>query len=122
GHMARPFFGDDLYINVLGFRDRRQTYLAKPERTVRIFITGGSTAWGVGASSQKNTISCLLEKILNERASRTTGYRYEVVNAAFPAWSTTQEKLLIQQRLVDMHPDAVIMLSGNNDVHWSLHG
>jgi lysophospholipase L1-like esterase len=122
GHMARPFFGDDLHINVLGFRDERQSYVTKPERTVRVFITGGSSAWGVGASSQKNTISSLLEQVLNERASGTTGYRYEVVNTAFPAWSTTQEKLLIQQRLVDMHPDVVIMFSGNNDVHWSLNG
>jgi lysophospholipase L1-like esterase len=45
-----------------------------------------------------------------------------VINTAFPAWTTTQEKLLIQQRLVDMLPDAVIMFSGNNDVHWSLSG
>lgn len=122
GHMARPFIGDDLQINVLGFRDARQTYVVKPERTVRVFITGGSTAWGVGASAQKNTISYLLEHILNERARRMTGYSYEVINAAFPAWSTTQERLLIQQRLVDMHPDVVIMLSGNNDVHWSVNG
>ncbi len=122
GHMARPFFGDDLHINILGFRDQRETYLTKPERTVRIFITGGSTAWGSGTSSQKNTISYLLEQMLNGTVSRATGYQYEVINAAFPAWSTTQEKLLIQQRLVDFHPDLIIMLSGNNDVHWALEG
>jgi lysophospholipase L1-like esterase len=122
GHMARPVFGDDLHINVLGFRDERQTYITKPERTVRIFITGGSTAWGVGASSQKSTISYILEQLLNAQVGRATGYRYEVINAAFPAWSTTQEKLLVEQRLIDMHPDVVIMFSGNNDVHWSLQG
>lgn len=120
GHIGRPFFGDDLHINVLGFRDERQTYVTKPDRTVRIFITGGSTAWGSGASSQKKTISYVLEQILNEQVSRTTGYRYEVVNTAFPAWSTTQEKLLIQQRLTDLHPDLVLMFSGNNDIHWAL--
>jgi lysophospholipase L1-like esterase len=122
GHIARPVFGDDLRINVLGFRDERQSYLTKPERTVRVFITGGSTAWGVGASSQKNTISYVLEQNLNQRVSPVTGYRYEVINTAFPAWATTQERLLIEQRLVDMHPDLVIMFSGNNDVHWSLSG
>jgi lysophospholipase L1-like esterase len=122
GDIARPFFGDDLHINMLGFRDERQSYASKPDRTVRIFITGGSTAWGSGASSQKKTISYVLEQILNERVSRTTGYRYEVVNTAFPAWTTTQEKLLIQQRLVDMHPDVVLMFSGTNDVHWTREG
>lgn len=122
GHMARPFFGEDLHINMLGFRDERDSYVSKPDRTVRIFITGGSTAWCVGASSQKQTISYLLEQMLNERTSHTTGYRYEVINAAFPAWTTTQEKLLIQQRLVDMHPDLVVMFSGTNDIHWTRAG
>ena len=122
GHIARPYFGNDLHINVFGFRDDRQTYVNKPERTVRIFITGGSAAWGVGTSSQKNTISTLLEKMLNDQVGRTTGYQYEVINTAFPAWSTTQEKILIQQRLVDMHPDVILMFSGNNDIHWALHG
>ena len=120
GHMGRPYVGDNLYINALGFRDRRQTYVNKPERTVRVFLTGGSTAWGVGASSQEKTISAVLEELLNDRVAPTSGFRYEVINAAFPAWSTTQEKLLIQQRLVDMHPDVIIMLSGNNDIHWCL--
>src|SRR5262249_4451309 len=122
GHIARPVLGDEPHINMLGFRDQRETYIAKPERTVRVFITGGSVAWGSGASSQRQTISYVLERLLNERMSVTTGHRYEVINAAVVAWSTTQEKLLIQQRLIDMHPDVVVMFSGNNDVHWQLQG
>jgi hypothetical protein len=65
--MAHPYVSDDLNINMLGFRDQRQTYAGKPARTVRIFITGGSTAWESGTSSQKQTISYLLEQILNDR-------------------------------------------------------
>ena len=122
GHVARPYSGNDLHINALGFRDERTTYLDKPERTIRIFITGGSAAYGMGASSQAQTISSVLERILNEEAGKTTGYRYEVVNTGFPAWATTQEKILVQQRLVDLHPDIVIMFSGSNDVVWSLRG
>ena len=122
GHMARPVFGNDLRINVLGFRDERDSYVNKPEGTVRIFLTGGSTAWGSGASSQQDTISYKLERLLNEHVGSTTGYKYEVINTAFPAWSTTQERILIEQRLIDMHPDAVLMFSGNNDVHWSQAG
>ena len=122
GHVARPFVSEYLHINSLGFRDRREHFENKDERTVRVFITGGSTAWGSGASFDDHTISALLEKKLNTEISPRTGYKYEVINTAFPAWSTTQEKLLIQQRLVDLHPDAVLMFSGNNDVHWALHG
>lgn len=122
GHVARPYSGNDLQINSLGFRDERSSYLDKPKRTVRIFITGGSAAYGMGASSQAHTFSSVLERVLNEETGKTTGFRYEVVNAGFPGWSTTQEKILIQQRLVDLHPDIIIMFSGSNDVYWSLHG
>lgn len=122
GQLARPVLGDDPHINVLGFRDERSTYVTKAPRTVRIFLTGGSVAWGSGAPSQQSTISYQLERLLNERLAPRTKVRYEVVNTAFPAWSTTHEKLLIQQRLVDMHPDVILMFSGNNDVHWSRDG
>ena len=122
GNIARPQLGDEPHINLLGFRDERQGYVIKAPRTVRIFLTGGSTAWGSGASSQKQTISYLLEHLINTQMSRKTGYRYEVINTAFPAWTTTQEKLLIEQRLVDMHPDVVLMFSGNNDIHWTREG
>jgi hypothetical protein len=122
GHIARPLLGEEPHINMLGFRDERDTYISKGEKTVRVFITGGSVAWGTGAPSQKETISYLLERLLHERMGGVSGYRYEVVNAAHIAWSTTQEKLLIQQRLVELHPDVVIMLSGNNDLHWQQAG
>jgi lysophospholipase L1-like esterase len=122
GHVARPYSGNDLQINALGFRDQRTNYLDKPERTIRIFITGGSAAYGMGASSQAHTFSSVLEQILNDQAGKTTGYRYEVVNTGFPAWATTHEKILVQQRLVDLQPDIVLMFSGSNDVVWSLRG
>lgn len=122
GLMAKPLLGPDLHINALGFRDDRQTYITKPRATVRIFITGGSAAWGSGASAQAKTISYVLEQILNKEMTAKTGYRYEVVNTAFPGWSTTHERLLIEQRLLQMHPDIVLMFSGNNDVHWTRNG
>jgi lysophospholipase L1-like esterase len=118
GHMARAFDSPALHVNAEGLRDVERDYSSKAAGTVRVFITGGSTAWGSG-SAQADTISSALAGILNDRVARATGLRYEVINAAFPAWSTTQEKIFIQQRLVDMHPDVIIMFSGNNDVHWA---
>jgi lysophospholipase L1-like esterase len=122
GHVARPYSSDELHINALGFRDRRTSYSSKPAGTVRIFVTGGSTTFGMGASSQVHTFPDVLEQILNENATKTHGSRYEVVNTGFPAWSTTQEKILVQQRIVDLAPDVVIMFSGSNDVYWSYRG
>jgi lysophospholipase L1-like esterase len=122
GHIARPLSGDNPHINALGFRSKREDLEHKRDRTVHVFITGGSSAWGTGASSDDQTIAALLEQKLSAEFSLRTGYQYEVINTAFPAWSTTQEKVLIQQRLVDLHPDVVLMFSGNNDVHWARLG
>jgi lysophospholipase L1-like esterase len=122
GHMARPFASENLRINAFGFRDERDDYRQKPPGTVRIFLTGGSTAWGVGASSDQKTIARQLERLLNEQKGAATGRRYEVINASFPGWSTTQEKILIEQRLIDLQPDAILMFSGTNDVFWSMSG
>ena len=118
GHMGRAYDSATLHVNAEGLRDVERDYSSKPAGTVRVFVTGGSTAWGSG-SVQADTIANALERILNARVAPATRLRYEVVNAAFPAWSTTQEKIFIQQRLVDMHPDVIIMFSGNNDVHWA---
>jgi lysophospholipase L1-like esterase len=118
GHMGRAYDSATLHVNAEGLRDVERDYNSKPAGTVRVFLTGGSTAWGSG-SVQADTIANALERILNERIAPATRLRYEVINAAFPAWSTTQEKIFIQQRLVDMHPDVIIMFSGNNDVHWA---
>jgi len=120
GHIGRAYDSAALHVNADGLRDIERDYSVKAAGTVRIFITGGSTAWGTG-SAQADTIWVALERILNDRIAPLTHLHYEVINAAFPAWSTTQEKIFIQQRLVDMHPDLILMFSGNNDVHWALH-
>jgi lysophospholipase L1-like esterase len=54
-------------INEQGFRDRDPIPLVKPQNEVRIFLLGGSTAFGYGASSNKTTISEYLEQRLQQR-------------------------------------------------------
>jgi lysophospholipase L1-like esterase len=119
GHLARPGWTANAFINRLHFRDRREEYLPKPKGTYRVFITGGSTAYGSGAPSDDATVAAQLERLLNERLERSTKLHFEVINTAYPAWSTTQERILIETRLVDLAPDLIVMFSGNNDVHWA---
>ena len=121
GHMARPFRNESTQINVVGFRDKDRNYAIKGAGVVRIFLTGGSTAWGAGAELQEDTIAAQLESRLNAEVTPVTGFAYEVVNTAYPAWSTTQERILVSNRLLDMCPDVILMFSGNNDVHWAWH-
>ena len=129
-NMPTPFVGTaptpgqhgNAYINSEQFRYEKEIELPKPENTYRIFLAGGSTAYGSGAPSQDRTIAGYLERILAAQMSPQTGLTYEVVNTANPAWASTHERILIENKLSELEPDMVISFSGNNDVHWGMRG
>lgn len=104
-------------INSLQFRYSRELEFPKPPCVCRVFFIGGSTAYGSGASSNETTIGGYLEDLLN-RQGRASGKRFEVVTAAACAWTTTHERILIENRLVELEPDLVVSLSGHNDAYW----
>jgi hypothetical protein len=109
------------FINSMQFRYAREVVVPKPKDVCRVFLTGASTAFGSGASSNETTIGGYLEAYLNE-ALRHRGVRCEVITAAAGAWSSTHERILIENRLVDLEPDIVISFSGHNDAFWSVLG
>lgn len=109
-------------INALQFRSDNDVEVPKPANRFRIFLTGGSTVYGSGAPDQERTIAVYLERRLNEALSPITGREYEVFSAANPGWATTQERILIENRLSALEPDLLIAFSGNNDVHWGFYG
>jgi len=117
GAMARPGRVANATINAFGFRDRRTEYQPKPPGLYRVFVTGGSTAFGSGAESDEATLAGALEKLLVAE-----GRKAEVVTAALPAWATTHERILIEQRLVALAPDRIVMFSGFNDILWGTFG
>lgn len=119
GCAPRPGEHGNATINSMQFRHVGEIAVPKPAGAIRIFLTGGSTAYGSGAPDQERTISAYLERLLADRiGASATSTRVEVVNAANPGWSTTQERILVENRLAELEPDLVISLSGNNDVHW----
>lgn len=109
------------FINSMQFRYAREIDNPKPGNVCRIFITGASTAFGSGASSNETTIGGYLETYLNE-ALHPRGVRCEVITAAAGAWCSTHERILIENRLVELEPDIVISFSGHNDAFWSVLG
>jgi lysophospholipase L1-like esterase len=109
------------HINSMQFRYERELAMPKPRGVYRIFLIGGSTTYGAGATSNHTTIGGYLEKQLNDGRS-ASGLRFEVVTAAAGAWTSTHERVLVENRLIELEPDLVIALSGFNDVHWSLLG
>jgi lysophospholipase L1-like esterase len=109
------------FINSMQFRYAREIEVAKPPNVVRVFFVGASTAFGCGATSNDTTIGGYLEKYLND-ALPDQGVRCEVVTAAACAWASTHERILIENRLIELEPDVVISFSGHNDVFWAAAG
>ena len=116
GFAPRPGPMASGYINSMHFRYNRELDRPKPVGVFRIFIVGASTAFGAGASSNDTTIGGFLERYLNQAAPG--GVRFEVITAATSAWTTTHERILIENRLVELEPDLIISFSGHNDAHW----
>lgn len=130
GTVMSPFVGcapepgqhHNAFINSMQFRSDKEISIPKPAGTYRIFIVGGSTAFGSGAPSQDKTIGAYLNAILEKELSPATRKTYEVFTMATPAWASTQERIIIENKLLDLQPDLVISFSGNNDVHWGMCG
>ena len=115
----RPGQSGNAFINSMQFRSCREVTMPKPAHTYRIFLTGGSTAFGSGAPSQEATVGAVLERKLNGDIAKEGNLEIEVFTLANPAWASTHERILIENRLSELSPDLVISLSGNNDAHWA---
>ena len=116
------------YANNAGFRDPRSISVKKPDDEFRIFLTGGSTAFGLGATGEaaaisnfyyiehRETISHALEKILNATAP-IPGKTIRVYNAA--VWGYSYQHLLLRYiaKLRKYKPDLVISFDGVNEIN-----
>lgn len=126
-NVLTPFVGtgpepgqhDNAFINSMQFRSAKEVTMPKPQGMYRIFLTGGSTAFGSAAPSQDRIIGQYLENFLGAEMTPSTHLRYEVFTLANPAWTSTHERIAIENRLSELAPDMVISFSGNNDVHWA---
>ncbi len=99
-------------INSLGFRGSEFSTV-KPTDTYRIFMIGGSTMFGAGATSDETTIPGYLQHILNEKDLM---FGIEVINSGIQGADSNTELNLIEQKLVRFSPDLVIIYDGWNDL------
>lgn len=76
----------------------------------RVVLVGGSTAFGTGLESDRETVASQLAQRLNA----------EVINAAVIGHASGQELTYLLTELVDWHPDLVIALDGWNDYYKRL--
>jgi hypothetical protein len=115
------------YANNAGFREPRDISLEKPQDEFRIFLTGGSTAFGLGATGAtaqavgyysveyRETISHVMEMILNATAP-IPGKRIRIYNTG--VWGHAYQHNLIRYitKLRLYQPDLVISLDGANEI------
>ena len=110
--------GKGYFTNSAGFRHDEDIPLKKPDGELRIFITGGSTAWGFGAS-QENMYSTIAENILQERFP---DIKIRVINAGVGAYLSTHERILILNKIYEYEPDILVMFTGWNDGYAAYRG
>jgi hypothetical protein len=115
------------YANNAGFRDPRFIPEEKPADEFRIFLTGGSTAYGMGAIGEpavangfysiefRETIAHIMEKILNTTAP-IPGKTIRVYNAS--VWGYSYQHLLMRYvvKLGRYKPDLIVSLDGANEI------
>lgn len=132
-------------INEQGFRDDEALPLSKPQGEIRIFVLGGSTAFGSLSSSNATTLTHRLETRLNERIAAQTQHperfrpevlpyfkdevdraltrpprlregTYRVINAAVPGYTSGNELAQLALQVLQYSPDLVIVLNGYPDL------
>jgi len=104
---------NQINYNSLGFRGPEFSEI-KPPNTYRIFMLGGSTMIGSGASSDKTTKPGILQKMFDSDNSNLK--KIEVINVGSSGANHITEYNLINQKLVTFSPDLVIIYDGWNSL------
>ena len=101
---------DSITINSLGFRGSEFSEIKQLD-TYRIFMVGGSTMFGAGATADETTIPGFTQGFLNER---DFGFDIEVINAGIQGADSDSELNLTEQKLRKFNPDLIIVYDGWN--------
>jgi hypothetical protein len=102
--------------NSLGYNDPHEfvvgrTYKKAANEKVVLF-TGGSAAWGVGATATDRTVAGRMQYYLN---SLQSDEHYTVINLAMGSWLAFQQFIGLQMWGPQFDPDWVVSMDGFND-------
>jgi lysophospholipase L1-like esterase len=106
----------NVVTNSLGFNDHHEfaytgRYEKGPNERVVLF-TGGSTGWGVGATSTDATVSGRMQFYLN---SLQNAVKYTVINMSAGSWIAYQEFIALDLWGERFQPDWIVAMDGHND-------
>jgi hypothetical protein len=100
-------------INSMGMRDREHSLTPAPG-TIRIALLGDSMIAGEQVPLDKTMARTLEAKLQNELGSAE--HPIEVLNFAVGGYTLSQEFLLLQNRVWDLHPDIVMLFLSPSSV------
>ena len=78
----------------------------------RVAVVGDSFAFGFGVAAEQTFAAVLTREL---RRSGLPGWRYEVLNFGVGGYSSRDEALVLQHRVLPLHPDVVIVAYALND-------
>ena len=99
-------------INSMGFRGEEFS-IEKPENVYRIFMLGGSTMFGHGATSDQTTIPGYLQELFQNYSE---GFDIEIINSGIQGADSFSELNLISKKLLNYSPDMIVVYDGWNDL------
>lgn len=117
GYVSRaPFAGAGYRTNVHHARYDEDFSPEKPAGERRIFVMGGSTAWGQGVR-QDQVFTSVAEARLRQPQRLT-----RVVSMGVTAYGSVQERVMVENLVLGLQPDLVVLLSGWNDSYFGYSG
>ncbi len=132
-------------INEQGWREEVSIPKNKPNGEIRVFVLGGSSAFGYGSNSNQDTIAQKLEQRLNERVQdqrvqpdqyqpnilpfykpdrdrllqktpRLREGNYQVINVAVPGYASGNQLAQLALQILPYNPDLIIVIGGYKDL------
>lgn len=113
-HLRPDQHSKTVNVNSLGFRGP-EFAKEKPENTFRVFLVGGSTAFGAGATSDDSTIAGFLQKKFD---NAKLAKKIQIVNAGISSATSFEETYYIKHTLTQLEPDLIIIYDGFNDAQY----
>jgi len=99
-------------INSLGFRGEEFSP-EKPDNVYRIFMLGGSTMFGHGATSDQTTIPGYVQQFFQNNDMEL---KIEIINGGIQGADSYAETKIIENKLINYSPNMVIIYDGWNDL------
>lgn len=100
--------------NSFGMRDYEYT-LTKPEGITRIAVIGDSVAFGYKKSPPALPLEEIFPKILEAKLNAAYPKQYEVLNFAVTGYNSSQEEIVLTNKVLQFDPDIVILAYVAND-------